>query len=100
MDLIIDGLESKKNGDTYHDFVLDDAINSIKRAQEALDEGMANPKKWWTDNFVNTKTFMTLFPFIYMVQQQVFHNLPQKVEENLSPEHEEDSEVEDTSGLD
>ena len=99
MDLIIDGLESRKNGDKYHDFVMTDAINNIKKAQEALDEGLQDPKKWWDETLVTTKTWMMLFPMIYMVQQRLSHTLPQSVEESSQPEPGEDSEVEDTSGL-
>jgi hypothetical protein len=99
MDLIIDGLESRKNGDKYHDFVLTDAINNIKKAQEVLDEGLNDPKKWWDNTLINTKTWLMLFPIIYTIQQQLSHNLPQSVEESSQSEPVEDSTVEDTSGL-
>jgi hypothetical protein len=99
MDLIIDGLEARKNGEKYHDFVLDDAINSIKRAKEALDEGMKDPEAWWTESLLTTKTFMTLFPFIYMVQQHLSHIDPQTAEENSQEEPSKDQGVEDISGI-
>lgn len=83
MDLIIDGLEAKKNGEKFHDFVLDDAIHSIKRAKEALEDGMKDPETWWTESLLTTKTLVTLFPLIYMVQQKLSHNDPQEAEENL-----------------
>lgn len=86
MDLIIDGLETRKNGEKYHDFVLDDAISSIKRAKEALDEGMKDPEAWWTESLLTTKTFMTLFPFIYMVQQRLSHIDHPPVEESSQEE--------------
>lgn len=82
MDLIIEGLESRKTGDKYHDHVLNDAINSIKHAQQALDEGIKEPEKWYKDTETNCKIFMRLFPFIYILQQ--FHNPPIDIEENLS----------------
>ncbi len=99
MDLIIDGLEVKKNGDKYHDFVLDDAISSIKRAKEALEEGMKDPEAWWTDSLLTTKTFMTLFPFIYMVQQRLSHTDLQKAGENSPTEPSKDQVTEDISEI-
>ena len=99
MDLIIDGLEVKKNGDKYHDFVLDDAINSIKRAKEALEEGMKDPETWWTDSLLTTKTFMTLCPFIYMVQQRLSHTDLQKAEGNSPTEPSKDQVTEDISEI-
>ena len=86
MDLIIDGLESRKNGDKYHDLVLTDAINHINKAQECLDEGMANPEKWWNDNTVLTKAWVSLFPFMYMmIQQQLSHTQDNHQSEENSP---------------
>jgi hypothetical protein len=52
MDLLIDGLESRKSGEKFHDFVLDDAIHSIKRAKEKLRQqdviwkGICGELKW------------------------------------------------------
>ena len=99
MDLILDGLEHRKNGDRYHDLVLTDAINHIKKAQECLDEGLSDPEKWWNDNTVLTKAWVSMFPFMYMmIQQQLSHtqdNHP--VEENSPKEQFVDSGVEDIS---
>lgn len=72
MDLLIYGLESRKNGEKYHDCVIDDAIGHIKRAQECLDEGLKNPEQWYKDCRVVARTFVTLFPYIYLLQQ--FHS--------------------------
>ena len=80
MDLCIDGLEFRKNGEKYHDFVLDDAISSIKRAKEALEEGLVDPVKWWSDSLIQAKTFATLFPFIYLLQQQLPRSPPPSAE--------------------
>jgi hypothetical protein len=55
MDLIIDGLEARKTGEMYHDHVISDAILNIKKAQEALDEGLKDPEKWYRDNEINCK---------------------------------------------
>lgn len=97
MDIIIDGLESRKNGDKYHDHVIDDAISNINRAQEALDEGLKDPEKWWKDSYVNCKTFMYLMPFIILLQQRISQHNPCESEENSQPSQAGDQEVEDNS---
>lgn len=99
MDLIIDGLESRKTGEQYHDFVLDDAIHSIKRAKEALEEGMNDPEHWWNESLLTTKTFMTLFPLIYMVQQKLSHTDHPTAVENSPTTPEKDQATEDIFGL-
>ena len=99
MDLLIDGLVSRKTGEKYHDFVLDEAIVNIKRAKEALEEGIADPEKWWNESLIQAKTIATLFPFIYLVQQRIAHNSHPSAEENSPATHEGDSEVGDTSEL-
>ena len=96
MELLIDGLESRKNGDKYHDFVLDDAISSIKRAKEALEEGLCDPEKWWSDSLIQARTMATLFPFIYLLQQRLSHNPHQPVGESSPGEPEEDPTTQDT----
>lgn len=85
MDLIIDGLESRKTGEKFHDFVLDDAIHSLKRAKEALEDGMKDPEHWWNESLLTTKTFMTLFPLIHMVQQRLSQPDHPQAEENSPP---------------
>ena len=97
MELIVDGLETKKNGEKFHDHVIDDAISNIKRAQEALDEGLKDPKKWWDDNYINSKTFMYLMPFIYLIQQRLSQPAPCSPEESSQSSHEEDQGVEYSS---
>lgn len=99
MDILIDGLESRKNGEKYHDFVLDDAIVNIKKANEALEEGLVDPEKWWNESLIQAKTFATLFPFIYLVQQRLSHNSHPGAGGSSPTEREEDSRAEDISGL-
>ena len=70
MDLIIKDLESRKTGDKYHDFVINDAMYYIKKAQETLDQGLLNPVGWYENEQVNSKTFFSLFPQIYLTQQR------------------------------
>jgi hypothetical protein len=93
MDLIVEGLESRKTGEKYHDHVLNDAINSIKHAQQALDEGLKEPEKWYKDTETNCKIFMKLFPFIYILQQ--LHNPSKDTEESLLIEPSEDQSISD-----
>ena len=71
MEIIIDGLQSRKNGEKYHDFVLDDAIYYIKKALETLDEGLADPASWFKNEQINSSTFYSLFPQIYFTQQRL-----------------------------
>ena len=99
MDLIIDGLESKKTGEKYHDFVLDDAVQNIKRAKEALEDGMKDPEKWWTESLLSAKTFMTLFPMIYMVQHKLSHTDHHQAGGNSPTTPEKVQATEDISGL-
>jgi hypothetical protein len=70
MDDIIKDIESRKNGDKIHDFVLDDAIYFIKKAKEALEEGLQDPQKWYNNEQINSKTFYSLLPHIYLTQQK------------------------------
>ena len=69
MDTIIKSLELQKSGDKFHDFVISDAIYYIKKAQEALVDGMLDPQQWYQNEQINSKTFFSLFPQIYFTQQ-------------------------------
>lgn len=80
MDLIKEGLKTKKNGDKYHDSVINDAVYYIEKAQECLDEGLKNPEKWHKDNMIMNKTITQLFPQMCILQQ--FHNTQMDFEEN------------------
>jgi len=68
MDLVT--LESRKNGDRYHDFCIDDAIFHIKKAQEALEEGLSDPKAWYTSSKFTSQVLAKSLPFILAVQMQ------------------------------
>ena len=65
MDDIIKTIESQKNGDKFHDFVLDDAVYFIRKAKEALEEGLQDPEGWYNTEQATSKTFYSLFPQIY-----------------------------------
>ena len=70
MDDIIETIESRKTGEKFHDFVLDDAIYFIKKAKEALEDGLLDPEGWYNNEQINSKTFFSLFPQIYLTQQR------------------------------
>jgi hypothetical protein len=73
MDDIIKIIESQKNGDKFHDFVIDDAIYFIKKAKETLEDGLQDPEKWYENERVNSATFFKLFPYIYYTQQHLMN---------------------------
>ena len=70
MDNIIETLESRKNGEKFHDFVLSDAIYFINKAKEVLEDGLEDPEGWYNNEQISLKTFCTLFPQIYVTLQQ------------------------------
>jgi hypothetical protein len=70
MDDIIHTLESRKTGEKFHDFVLNDAIYFINKAKDALEDGLRDPEGWYNSEQVSLKTFCTLFPQIYATLQQ------------------------------
>ncbi len=39
-------MEHLKNGDPDHDYVIDEIIFHLQKAQEALTEGLPDPKRW------------------------------------------------------
>jgi hypothetical protein len=88
MEIIIDGLQSRKNGEKYHDFVLDDAIYYIKKAQEALGDGLDDPESWFKNEQINSSTFYSLFPQIYFTQQRLascMNSSPESTHPKSSP---------------
>tara|TARA_R110002074_G_scaffold47110_7_gene120972 strand:- start:1181 stop:1486 length:306 start_codon:yes stop_codon:yes gene_type:complete len=69
MDLIIDGLEHRKeNSDWKTKAILDEAIGFIRQAETCLEDGLKDPEKWVKDNDIIMKTLMTMFPYIYLCQ--------------------------------
>ena len=71
IDCLITHLQSQKTGEKHHDFCIDDAVFHLEKAQEALLEGMAQPKKWYEDALFTAKTFQKCMPFIYLVQESL-----------------------------
>ena len=78
MENLIKDIETKKKGEKFNDFVIDDAIFHLKKASQCLDEGLNNPEQWYKDEMVTAKIFTQLFPLIYQLQQT--HTSHQKEE--------------------
>ena len=68
MDVIT--LESRKTGDKYHDFCIEEAIFHIKKAQEVLEEGLQDPVTWYASSKFTAKVLAKSLPFILAVQMQ------------------------------
>ena len=68
MDIVT--LESRKTGDKCYDFCIDDAIFHIKKAHEALEEGLSDPKAWYESSKFTAKVLSKSLPFIVAVQMQ------------------------------
>ena len=71
METIVNELESSKTGEKFHDFVINDAVYYIKKAQEALDEGLEDPKAWYMREQINAKTFFNLLPHIFLTHHRL-----------------------------
>ena len=63
-------LELRKTGEKFHDFCIDDAIFHIKKAQEALDEGLLDPEAWYKSSLFTSKVLAKSLPFILALQIQ------------------------------
>ena len=68
--MVVNALEMKKTGEKFHDFCIDDAIFHIKKAQEALEEGLADPVAWYSSSQFSAKVLAKSLPFILAVQIQ------------------------------
>jgi len=63
-------LESRKTGEKYHDFCIDDAIFHIHKAHEALEEGLSDPAAWYASSRFAANVLAKCLPFIVSVQMQ------------------------------
>ena len=68
MDGLIPLFESMKNGDIHHDFCIDDAIFHIKKATEALTEGLADPIIWHARSEACSRIIIKFLPVILALQ--------------------------------
>ena len=66
----VNALELKKTGEKFHDFCIDDAIFHIKKAQEALEDGLLDPEAWYKSSVFTAKVLAKSLPFILAIQIQ------------------------------
>jgi len=78
-------MEAMKTGDKYRDYCIDDAIFHIKKASEALTEGLRNPKEWYEMSQSGVRLLAKSLPFILAVQMsESLGDSDQTPAENLS----------------
>jgi hypothetical protein len=68
MDGMIPLIEALKTGDKHKDYCIDDAIFHIKKATEALTEGLKDPQTWYTNSQNAIQVLAKSLPFIIAVQ--------------------------------
>lgn len=61
MDQLIKDVESRKNGEKFHDFCMDDAIFHLVKAREILE---ADPEDWFNQQREVAKLFAQFLPFL------------------------------------
>lgn len=91
LDEVIEKLETRRTGDLYNDFCIDDAIFHIKKAQEALE---AEPVTWYRDSTMCARVIAKSLPLIVLLQWQ------ESRAQNLASEESSQSEpTEDQSSV-
>ena len=68
MDGLVPILEAMKTGDKYRDFCIDDAAFHIKKATEALTDGLKDPEAWYKSSEATMKVFAKSLPLILAFQ--------------------------------
>jgi hypothetical protein len=68
MDGLVPIFEAMKTGDTHRDFCIDDAIFHIKKATEALTDGLKDPEAWYNASQSSMRTFVKIIPLILALQ--------------------------------
>jgi hypothetical protein len=66
MDGLIPLLEAMKTGDKHRDFCIDDAIFHIKKATEALTDGIKDPEAWYNTSQTSAKVLAEIFPLLLL----------------------------------
>ena len=61
-------LEAMKTGDKHRDYCVDDAVFHIKKASEALTDGLKDPEAWYNTSQAATKILAKSIPFILALQ--------------------------------
>jgi len=68
MDGLVPILEAMKTGDKYRDFCIDDAVFYIKKASEALTDGLKDPEAWFKTSETAMAVFVKSLPLILAIQ--------------------------------
>jgi hypothetical protein len=68
MDGLVPILEAMKTGDRNRDYCIDDAVFHIKKATEALTEGLRDPEAWYNTSQASMKVLAKSIPFILALQ--------------------------------
>jgi tRNA-dihydrouridine synthase len=68
MDGLVPILEAMKTGDKHRDYCVDDAVYHIKKASEALTDGLKDPEAWYNTSQAATKVLAKSLPFILALQ--------------------------------
>ena len=79
-------IEAMKTGDKYRDFCLDDAIFHMKKAAEALSEGLKDPVAWYKTSQASTKVLAKVFPLVIALQIAESLEKPNQTSEESSLE--------------
>ena len=68
MDGLVPIFEAMKTGDKHRDYCIDDAVFHIKKATEALTDGLKDPEAWYNTSQVAMKVLAKSIPFILALQ--------------------------------
>ena len=68
MDGLVPLLEAMKTGEVYRDFCIDDAIFHVKKATEALTEGVKDPVAYRKNAEAGTRVLVKMLPLILAYQ--------------------------------
>lgn len=77
-----DDLDRSSDMDKYRTYCIQDAIQHLDKAKEALEEGLKDPKKWYEDAKINAIIFNKLMPAMMYLQQEESRKRRPVAEEN------------------
>ena len=84
-------LEAMKTGDKYRDYCIDDAIFHVKKATEALVEGLSDPEAWYSTSQAAAKVLAKMLPLIIALQIAESQEPPRQKSAESSPEGPEEA---------
>jgi hypothetical protein len=68
MNELVPIFEAMKTGEKYRDYCIDDAIFHMKKASEALQEGLSDPESWYKKSEASARVLAKSLPFILAAQ--------------------------------